>query len=104
MNELAPLTPSYSRALVKYQRAVEPRVLEGSAIKKRDKERALAEVEKTYKNSRSEKHIQKNKVIYKGKAQQQILKRMVKKQTYLNNIINIKIQHKVTAINKEYKK
>jgi hypothetical protein len=78
--------------------------LEGSAIKKRDKERALAEVKKTYKKSRSEKHIQKNKVIYKRKAQQQILKRMVKKQTYLNNIINIKIQHKVTAINKEYKK
>jgi hypothetical protein len=68
MNGLVPLTPSYLRALVKYQRAVEPCVLEGYAIKRRDEERALAEVEKTRRKSGSRKHVQKNGVIYKGKV------------------------------------
>jgi hypothetical protein len=104
MNGLVPLTPSYSRALVKYQRAVEPRVLEGYAIKRRDEERALAEVEKTRRKSGSGKHVQKNRVIYKGKAQQQILERTIEEQAYLDSVVNTKVQRKVTATNKEYKK
>jgi hypothetical protein len=104
MNELAPLTLSYSRALVKYQRAVKPHVLERSAIKRRDEERALTEVKKTRKKSGSKKHVQKNRVIYKRKAQQQILERTVEEQTYLDSVVNTKIQRKVTATNKEYKK
>ena len=104
MNELVPLTPSYSRALVKYQKAVEPRVLEGYAIKKRDEERALAEVEKTRRKSGSGKHVQKNGVIYKGRAQQQILERTIEEQAYLDSVVNTKVQRKVTATNKEYKK
>jgi hypothetical protein len=56
MNEIVPLTPSYSRTLVKYQKAIEPRVLEGSAIK-RDEERALAEVEKIRRKSGSKRHV-----------------------------------------------
>jgi len=91
MNELVPLTPSYSRALVKYQRAMEPRVLEGSAIKRRDEERAKAEAEKTRRKSGSWKHVQKNGVIYKGKAQQQILERMIEEQVYLDSITNAKV-------------
>ena len=43
--------------------------LEGSAIKRRDKEHALAEAEKTHRKSGSEKHAKKNRVIYKRKAQ-----------------------------------
>jgi hypothetical protein len=78
--------------------------LERSVIKRKDKERALAEVEKTYRKSESKKHVQKNKVIYKRKAQQQILERTVEEQAYLNSVVNTKIQRKVTATNKEYKK
>ena len=92
------------RALVKYQRTVEPCVLEGYAIKKRDEERALAEVEKTRRKSGSGKHVQKNGVIYKGRAQQQILERTIEEQTYLDSVINTKVQRKVTATNKEDKK
>jgi hypothetical protein len=56
-NKLALLTLSYSRALVKYQRAIEPRVLKRSVIKRKDKKRVLAKVEKTCKKSRSGKHV-----------------------------------------------
>jgi hypothetical protein len=67
INKLAPITLSYSRTVIKYQRAIKPRVLEGSVIKRRVEERALAEVEKTRRESGSEKHVQKDGVIYKGK-------------------------------------
>ena len=104
INEIVPLTPSYSCALAKYQKAVEPRVLEGSAIKRRDEERALAEAEKIRRKSGSGRHVQKNGVIYKGRAQQQIMKRAIEKQIYLDSIVNAKVQRKVMATNKEYKK
>ena len=104
MNELVFLTPSYLCALVKYQKTIELCVLERYAIKKKDKEHALAEVEKTRRKSGSEKHVQKNKVIYKGRAQQQILERTIKEQAYLDSVINTKVQCKVIATNKEYKK
>jgi hypothetical protein len=65
--------------------------LEGSAIKRKDEERALAEVEKTCKKSGSRKHVQKNRVIYKRKAQQQILERTVEEQAYLDSVVNTKI-------------
>jgi hypothetical protein len=91
INELASLTLSYLSALVKYQRAVKARVLEESVIKRRDEERALAEVEKTCRKSGSGKHVQKNGVIYKRKAQQQILERTVKEQAYLDSVVNTKV-------------
>jgi hypothetical protein len=78
--------------------------LKGFAIKRRDKERALAKVKKTCRKSGSEKHVQKNRVIYKRKTQQQILERTVEEQAYLDSVVNTKIQRKVTATNKEYKK
>jgi hypothetical protein len=98
------LTPSYMRALVKYQKAVEPHVLEGSTIKRRDEERVLAEVEKIRRKSRSRRHVQKNGVIYKGRAQQQILEHTIEEQEYHDSITNAKIQCKIMATNKEYKK
>jgi len=76
MNDEVPLTPSYSRALIKYQKAIEPRVLEASAIKARDSTRALVEVEKTRRKTGSGKHVQKNGVIYKGKGIEQIRERI----------------------------
>jgi hypothetical protein len=39
--------------LVKYQKTVEPHILEGSAIKRRDEELALIEVEKICRKSGS---------------------------------------------------
>ena len=51
----------------------------------------MTETEKTRKKSRSKKHVQKNKVIYKRKAQQQILERTIEKQAYLDNIVNTKV-------------
>ena len=57
MNKLVPLTLSYSPVLIKYQRAVEPRILKRSVIKRRDEERALAEAEKISRKSGSWKHV-----------------------------------------------
>jgi len=68
INELIPLTPSYSTALIKYQKSVEPRLGEAYVIKARDTARALAETEKTGRKTGSGKHVQKNGVIYKGRA------------------------------------
>jgi hypothetical protein len=52
-----PLTTSYTRSLVKYQRAVEPRILEASVIKARDTARRLAEIEKTRRKTGSGRHV-----------------------------------------------
>ena len=104
IHNIVPLTPSYSRALVKYQKAVEPCILEVSAIKRRDEERVLAEAEKIRRKTGSGKHVQKNGVIYKRRAKQQILERSIEEQVYLDSIINTKVQRKITATNKEYKK
>ena len=59
------LIPSYMRVLVKYQKVVEPRVLEGSTIKRRDEEHVLAEVEKIHRKLESGQHVQKNRMIYR---------------------------------------
>ena len=104
MNETVPLTPSYSRALIKYQKAVEPRISEAVAIKARDTARALQEVEKTRRKTGSGKHVQKNGVIYKGKALDHIRERTQEEQDHLDSIVNAKVQRKVNATNKEYKK
>jgi hypothetical protein len=44
-------------ALVKYQRALETCILDGSAIKRIDEEYAKAEAEKTQRKSKSRKHV-----------------------------------------------
>ena len=51
------LTLSYSRVLVKYQKAIEPCILEVSAIKRRDEEWALAEAEKIRRKIGSGKYV-----------------------------------------------
>jgi hypothetical protein len=37
------------------------------------------------------RHVQKNGVIYKRRAQQQILERTIEEQAYLDSIVNAKI-------------
>jgi hypothetical protein len=90
------LTPSYMYTLVKYQKAVEPRVLERSTIKSREMRNARWWRQK---NLQEVRHVQKNGVIYKRRAQQQILERTVDEQEYRDGILNAKI----IATNKEYK-
>lgn len=104
MAESVPLTPSYSTALIKYQKSVEPRLAEAYAIKARDTARALAEIEKTRSNTGSGKHVQKNGVIYKGRALAHILERTKEEQEHINSIVVAKIQRLNAATNKEYKK
>jgi hypothetical protein len=99
-----PLTPSYTRALVKYQRAVEPRVLEASAIKARDTVRRLAEIEKTRRKTGSGRHVQKNGVLYKGKGSRQIMERTEEEQAALDAVVNTRVQTKVKKTEKEYRK
>ena len=104
MNNSQPLTPSYSCALAKYQRAVEPRLIEATAIKARDAARALHELEKTRHKSGSAKHVQKNGVIYKKLAVGQIAERTEEELDYRASVKNAAVQRKVNLANKEWRK
>ena len=98
------LTPSYQHALVKYQKAVEPRLREACTIKRRDELRAQHELEKVRRKAGSGKHIQKNGVIYKRWALNQIVERNEEEQVYRDSIRNTAVQRKVATANKEWKK
>lgn len=95
-------TPSYTRALVKYQRSVEPRVLEASVIKARDTARRLAEIEKTRRKTGSGRHVQKNGVLYKGRGSRQIMERTEEERAAVDAVINTRVQTKVKKTEKEY--
>ena len=91
--------------MLKYQKSVEPRLLEACAIKSRDTARQLQAIEKTRRKTGSSKHIQKNGVIYKGKGRAEaIIERSQKEQEHHESVVNAKIARKVTATAKEYKK
>ena len=104
MDSAIPLTLSYCTALLKYQKSVEPRLLEACAIKSRDTARQLQAIEKTRRKTGSSKHIQKNGVIYKGKGRAEAIERSQEEQEYYESVVNAKITRKVTATAKEYKK
>jgi hypothetical protein len=70
-----PLTPSYTCALVKYQRSVEPRILEARVIKAGDTARRLAEIEKIRRKPGSRRHVQNNGVLYRREGSRQIMER-----------------------------
>jgi hypothetical protein len=97
MDSVIPLTPSYCTALLKYQKSVEPRLLEACAIKSRDTARQLQAIEKTRRKTVSGKHIQKNGVIYKGKGRAEAIEQSQEEREYYESVVNAKITRKVTA-------
>jgi len=104
MNDLQALTPSYQTALMKYYKAVEPRLLESALLKGREAKRALQEIEKTRRKSGSKKHVQKNGVLYKGRGAAQVELRNWEEEAYQASVSNAKLQRKVVLVEKEYKK
>jgi hypothetical protein len=100
MDGLCALTPSYACALQKYQKAVEPRLLEAIVIKGREMQRKLQEIEKVRIKSGSRKHVQKNGVIYKGYALKQIEERNWEDL----EVLNVKLERKCVKVSKLYKK
>jgi hypothetical protein len=99
MNEFCPLTPSYHSALLKYQKAIELRLLKANVIKRWDETKAQHELEKVRRKIESEKHIQKNEVIYKKFALNQIVERTEGEQSYRESIKNAAVDRKVVATN-----
>jgi hypothetical protein len=75
MWKFTPLTPSYSRALIKYQKAVEERVLAGRLVQDREMKRVAQEQEKLRIKLGSARHVQKNGVLYEGKGAKQVVGR-----------------------------
>ena|ERR1700736_5531147 len=71
----AVLTPSYSRALLKWNKFASTRILQGKLIKEREVKKAQNERDRMRRKSGSSKHVQKNGVIYKGTAVRQIEER-----------------------------
>jgi len=104
MNELIPLTPSYSWALRCYQKSVEPRLVEANAIKQHDVDRRLHTIEKTRIKSGSSRYVQKNGVLYIGKGRSQILERNQEEEVYRASIVNMALERKIKKTNKEYSK
>jgi cell fate (sporulation/competence/biofilm development) regulator YmcA (YheA/YmcA/DUF963 family) len=82
MDSAIPLTLSYCTTLLKYQKSMEPRLLEAYVIKNRDTARQLQAIEKTRRKTDSGKHIQKNGVIYKGKGRAEAIKQSQEEQEY----------------------
>ena len=83
-----PLSPGYSRAQMAYFHSVEPRLLEATALKHREADRARHQIEKTRRKSGSGKHVQKKGVLYKGRGVAQIAERTREEQEYRDSIIN----------------
>ena len=102
MNSAISLTPNYCTALLKYQKSVEPGLLEACVIKSRNTTRQLQAIEKTCRKTGSGKYIQKNGVIYKGKGRAEAIE-LQEEQEYYESVVNAKITRKVTATAKEYK-
>ena len=75
MDSAIPLTLSYCTALLKYQKSVEPPLLEVCAIKSRNTARQLQAIEKIRRKTGSGKHIQKNRAIYKEKGRAEAIER-----------------------------
>jgi DDE superfamily endonuclease len=103
-----PLSPSYQRSLRAYQRAVEPRVLEASAIKHREEAR-LKEIadKKANKLATSGRHVQKSGVIYAGNGRSQIEareKQFLELEKSRKEVVNMATKRKVAETEKQYKK
>jgi hypothetical protein len=88
MWEITPLTPSYSRALLKYQKAVKERVLAERLIKDREMKRVAQEQEKLRIKLGSARHVQKNGVLYKGKGAKQVVDRNREEEEYRESVHN----------------
>jgi hypothetical protein len=63
-----PLTPTYGRALLKWNKFSARKILQGQLMKEREIKKARNEQDRMRRESGSNQHVQKNGVIYKGTA------------------------------------
>ena len=75
--EEVPLTPSYGRALIKWNKFASTRILQSTLMREQELKKAQSERDRMRRKSGSGQHVQKNGVIYKGAAVRQIEERRV---------------------------
>jgi hypothetical protein len=92
---------------VKYQRSIEPRLIEAYAIKSRDEDQKLHAIEKARRKAGSNKHVQKNGVIYKRDADNQIIARQIEEnqsKVEVRNAAAVRLERKISASYKAWAK
>jgi hypothetical protein len=95
--EEVPLTPSYGRALIKWNKFAFTRILQSTLMKEQELKKAQNERDRIRRKSRSGQHVQKNGVIYKGTVVRQIEEQRV-------DVTNQALVHKCKQMDKIWAK